>query len=271
MTLMRGAKLWHNVSLDCHSERLKQTPRQQTNNRLRTKMKKQILKTAIVSCALALASVTSVNAVPTAAIRYSINGTTWTTVADNAGGDSVGADGFMNVSILAGSWSLQVAVGLAKPIVGSTMTPVLDVSVTGATTGAEITKLWVEFSDTGFGPFTGTGAGSFYTSVGGNLAFGNSEVFSSRVDSANVLFGAGTLLTSLNATGTPFSEQGTAGATGLTGPFSVTISHVFTSGGGEGVISTDGRVVGVGLPDGGSSLALLGLSLLGLAGLRRKA
>ena len=231
-------------------------------------MKKQLLKTAIVSCALALASVSSVNAVPTAALRYSIDGTTWTTVADNAGGDSIGGlagEGFMSVHVLIGSWSMQVAVGLTKPILGTPGSPVLDISVTGATTGTETTKLWIEFSDIGF---TSTG-GSYFTSVGGNLALGNSEVFSSRVSSANVLFDAGTALTTLNVTGTPFAASGSASAPGLTAPNSITISHVFTSGGRQGVISTDGRIVGV--PDGGSSLVLLGLGLLGLAGLRRKA
>lgn len=246
---------------------VKQTSiQQQTTNRFGNNMKTIIKQLGV---AVAIIGATSAYAVPTAAVRYSTDGATWTTVADNSAGDlglTSTIDGQMNVQVLLGSWSLQIVATLSKPVVGSAAVPIMDISVTGSTRGTESTPLWIEFSDVGFTPVP-VGA-SFFSSVGGNLGGGNSEVYSTRASNANDLFGSGIALSSLAATGTPFDESATALAAGLAAPYSLTLSHVFTSG-GAGVISTDGKLASV--PDGGSSLLLLGLGLLGLAGIRRKA
>ena len=74
-------------------------------------MKKQLLKTAVATCALALVGVCNVNAT-SAALRYSTDGTTWTTVLDNGVGDLLNTagsgDGIMLVTVLTGTWSVQV-------------------------------------------------------------------------------------------------------------------------------------------------------------------
>jgi hypothetical protein len=233
-------------------------------------MKKNI-KTAICKVTAVVALASSAYAVPTDALRYSFDGgATWTTIADNAAGDNLGAsDGSISVTIVQGGFTLAVtAAGSTKPNVGSAASPILDLGVHGSGSGTG--KLIVEFSDIGFGPIpTGSYITSFtandtavpvtaYTVIGANSLFSGGNIAAGVPTGPQVITTIGPVLSTLTTLA--------ATAPGQSNPYSITLVQVFDLSAirdGGGVLSTDQKLS---VPDGGNTLMLLGsaLSVLGL-------
>jgi len=136
-------------------------------------------------------------------------------------------------------WTFTVTVGDTKPFLGSATSPHMDLSVTANAPGNG--PLVVKFTDTDFGPTSGSLSSSFFQN---GTSTATTQVL---VDPNNGQF-----------VGSP------AGTANLTGPYSITLVDSFS----VGTVSADHRVVTV--PDGGTTAALLGFSVIGLAGLRRK-
>jgi hypothetical protein len=139
-------------------------------------------------------------------------------------------------------WTFSVTVGDTKPFLGSATSPHMDLSVTANAPGNN--PLVVKFTDTDFGPTSGSINSSFFQN---GTSTATTQVL---IDPNNAQFG-----------GLP------AGNANLTGPYSITLVDNFS----VGTVSADHRLTVPGtIPDGGMTVALLGFSVLGLAGLRRK-
>jgi hypothetical protein len=141
-------------------------------------------------------------------------------------------------------WAFTVAVGDTKPLLGSATSPILDLSVAADTPGNA--SLTVKFTDTGFGPTSGSiDSSSFQNGTG-------IATMSFLVDANNVQFG-GVATTDAS----------------LTGPYSITLVDTFS----VGTIIANHHVTvqeGTSVSDGGCSAALLSFALMGIEGLRRK-
>jgi hypothetical protein len=159
-------------------------------------------------------------------------------VADGSGLDLSAADGQVAWIGTINGWTFAITAGDTKPQLGSATSPQLDLGVLANVVGNG--NLIVKFSDTGFGPSSGTVSSTFFEN-------GTSTASASvLVDSANTLFGGSE---STDAT--------------LTGPYSITLVDTFT----PGLVSSDHRVS---VPDGGATVALLGFGLVGVESLRRR-
>ena len=76
------------------------------------------------------------------------------TMVDNGPGDGIGATGVIMVQTNVGVWNLAIFTGLTKPLLGSATDPVMDLLVQASSSSAG--SLRVTFSDSDFGPATGT-------------------------------------------------------------------------------------------------------------------
>jgi hypothetical protein len=165
-----------------------------------------------------------------------------------------------------GNFTFDVEVGTTKPIIGGTTSPILALTL-GASSNAGGGTLFVDFSETGFGP---SGSGAIASATGLTSGTVNYQTFQ---DPANNLFGG----IAITATGTGpgpinFSDIGALSTTSplysLTQRF--TIQH---AGAGSTVIGESSLIVQpfvAPVPDGGWAVGLLGFALMGVEGLRRK-
>jgi hypothetical protein len=142
---------------------------------------RSFIKSFSLTAALALASV-SAFAVPTLVISDGVN---TTTVLD------VDADGFVSFSGTVGGWSIATSAGLTKPILGTSLQPILNLNSTASwlgTSGASNTLSFHFFED-GFmaDPFqalltgavssaTVTGTGTVASEVNGNPYVGSAAL-----------------------------------------------------------------------------------------------
>lgn len=167
------------------------------------------------------------------------SGGTDITVVDNGPGDT--SSSTVGQILWAGTlngWNFTVTVGDSKPLLGSATSPQLDLSVIANSPGNG--NLTVKLTDTDFGPTSGLLNSTFFQN-------GTSTASSQfLVDPNNQPFG-----------GSPSTDIT------LTGPYSITLVDTFT----VGTISSDQRVSAV--PDGGATVAFLGVGLLGVEGFRR--
>lgn len=170
-----------------------------------------------------------------------ISGTSDIFVSDGGVGDmSSGAGQILWLGNIHG-WNLTVTVADTKPNLGSATSPQLDLTVTANTPG--LGDLVVKFSETDFGPTSGSLNSSFFQN---GTSLGTGQVL---VDPSNQLFG-GAASTDAN----------------LTGPYSLTLVDTFA----VGTISADHRASVSSVPDGGTTAAMLGFGLTGLGVFRRK-
>jgi hypothetical protein len=220
---------------------------------------KNNIKTWLCTTAAVAALASSAYAVPTDALRYSIDGgSTWTTIADNASGDVNSSDNNITALINGGGFNLVVTIGFNSGTAGK---PDMDLHVAGTTTGSG--GLIVEYSDINFGPVpTGAYNTSFFVNNGAGASASERTIIG-----ANSLFaGANTPLTGGIGPIGPFTTgSGTSSASvpGQSDPYSITLVQVLTSSGAGNSISTDAHLS---VPDGGNTFMLLGsaLSVLGL-------
>jgi hypothetical protein len=170
-----------------------------------------------------------------------------------ADGSALDANPLPNVVTYIGSvgsiWSVNVSTGI---IGGTAAQPTLDFSSVDMSIGAG--TLYAYFSADGFGPTIG----SLSSAVGGTTTNGD-VTFRTAVNAANVLF-TGTLITTQGPfTGPAFSDLASAPVS-FGAPYSLSgiavIRH--TSGG------TTSFDMSTSVPDGGTTVLLLGAGLMGL-------
>ena len=215
-------------------------------------MKKNLIK-YLGSTVAVLAVASTAHATTTDALRYSVDGGSFTTVTDNGSGDTAGALGTITVSFSGVTVNITSSTGSN---LGADASPVIDMGIIG-TLGAGHT-ITVEYSVSGFTPVP---TGSFVTSIAPGGVGAYSETETTRVGTG--LFGSTTVFGSITATPGHTVTGSHVVPTGTTDPYSLTISDVVTAT-GTAVVSTDDTLTTV--PDGGNTMMLLGsaLSALGL-------
>jgi hypothetical protein len=230
-----------------------------TFNNSEIRMKNHLLTIASLSLVLALASVSTAHAaLGSSWVRYSIDGgATWTEIQDNAAGDTSAADGVINYGFSAGGYAISIVGTITKPFGGITpATPFMDL-VVGGVAGAGSAGLIVEFTDIGWTPVpTGSFASKMAVNDSGALTAGLNTRAGANVRFAPVGF---SLASIAPLSGLATGSQTTPVPLGLTAPYSLTLSTVFANNGTFGTISTDASIEAV--PEGGSTLVLLGIAL----------
>ena len=207
---------------------------------------------------LALAALPLAHAVPTAVLQISDGLGHTVTVADQGSGDQSNSEGAVTFNGYIGNFFLNVSTGISKPLLGSQTWPLLDLSsvnVSGATGGT----LTILFSDNNFG----ASAGGVMASIGGT-SYGTVS-YSTYYDASNSLLATSSLMTSQGLLGGVFSGSAYS-ELALTDPYSLTQKLMITHS-GIGATSFNAELK---VPDGGSTVALLGAVLVGLEGFRRK-
>ena len=221
---------------------------------------KNSTKTTLVAVALGfLSAATSVHAIGTLRISADL-GATWVTVRDIDGDGNVSFSG--SVGTVGNMWSVSVAAGETRPAIGSAQDPILNLSTLGVSSVAAGTLL-IEFSDKSFtAPLTGD---YFTTSLSSQNALGGSTTVQTYWDLDNTMFARTTRLGRITQTG--LDDQSSIASTSAlpeAGLYSLT-TRVSIFHAADGSSSFDsGLVDPPGLPEGGSTVALLGLALLGL-------
>lgn len=204
---------------------------------------------------LLLANSPSALAIPTVFVTDGISSFT---IVDNTGMDGDPTAGSVVFSTSIGNWFLVVTVGQTKPLIGSAGNPMLDLFTVQASSTAG-GNLWVKFSDNNF---TSPGPNAF-ASIGGTTD--GTVVYNVFGDAGNVTLAQTTLLTSVGPFGPgSFSGDATAAA-GFSGPYSLTLNTKVTHS-GAGFTQYDANLV---VPDGGLTVGLLGVAMLGLEAVRR--
>lgn len=166
-----------------------------------------------------------------------------------------------------GSWTFTLTTGTTKPAEGSPTDPFLELRDITLTSSAAAGAIEIWFSEVGFGPTGTTALSSIDGATTGQVTFETfkgTSLFSQATPLASVSFGPGA-----------FSADRTTTLTDVGGPYSLTEKVTITHSGSVGATALKGTlsVGGVGatsVPDGGMTLSLLGLGLLGVAGMRRK-
>ncbi len=174
------------------------------------------------------------------------------TVSDNNGHSATtsSAGDITGWVVSVGNWTINVETGL---ITGNSTQPVLDLnSINADFTGGNVGNvLTINFTYGSFAALTG----GFLNDVGGTEN-GISDQF-------NVLIN-GSAVTTQSFAFTPFSGSILGSAATAT---SIGIKAILTAGASGGETSFDDHLS---VPDGGTTVAMLGLAFAGVAGLRRK-
>lgn len=217
-------------------------------------MKTNILKLGAVAAALVLGAYSIANATPVTSMLTISDGTstvTWdgTTYSPSgtASGTTFTVAGGLGWTGSMGVWTVIVDTGT---ISGGAANPVLDLSFIEQSRGAG--SLTITWAGSGFGP----SSGNFATHIGGTLKSGDSVSFETFYDTGtlNVLTGPQTFST------LSYSGDGSASVGALTSPYDlaevITITH-----GGADTSSGNANLNALPVPDGGSTLVLLGTAL----------
>jgi len=220
-----------------------------------------------LAMAIAVAALTqSASAIPTLTISDGLGNSV--TISDNgaavfvgtvagAPADTVGLGGVVSWAGSLGTleWVITVDTGVTKPVLGTATSPHMDLSYQATSIGAATMK--IIFSDDGF-----TYSGGLVDSWGGTTASGagNSQDNHVLVNGSSIIhvgpFGPG-----------GFNGSGSAAVT--LAPRDVLSLVVDITHTGLGVQVSSGNK-DVEIPDGGTTIALLGVALMGIGGLRRK-
>jgi len=220
---------------------------------------KSLLKSLAVTAAVMGLAATS-QATPTLRLT---SGLTVVTVADGSGSDGSTTAGIVVYNGAVGDWTINITTGVTKPANGTAATPFISLT-TVSTTQNTVTApadLKIEFSETGFGPTKG----HFMLHVGGTLQGSVSQQF--YADTGNTLFGTGTLLHDFGSFSDP-SYNADSTASGLPGTYSITEVMTLSHGTGDKTSSPSMTLTTV--PDGGTTLMLLGSAVTTLGLLRRR-
>lgn len=210
---------------------------------------KSMFKTPLL--ALALASVTSAYAVPTLTL---FDGTTTVVIEDGSAGDTSATPGIVTYEGAVGQWSVTANTGFTKPVFGGPTQPYMDLKFGAGNQRPTNTTLTIDFSEDGW-----NFSGGMIDAWGGTTP---GTVINQLLVNGQVVVTQGPF-----TPGTPnnFSSAANAGVT-LT-PTDVLTLRVIVSHSGTGLTTGNKNVR---TPDGGSTVALLGLALGGVAAARRK-
>jgi len=170
-------------------------------------------------------------------------------VMDNGIGDvdpTLGSVVF--VGAVGSNFNINASAGLTKPGDGSASAPAIDLSSLNHALGAG--TLTITFSETGFTAFPGILTGH----IGGTIAAGGSLT--------NVVMQNGLDLVTNGPFG-PGAFSGSGSAALIDGaPYSLTQSAILTFGARGGSTSFDAMGSVPGVPDGGTTVTMLGIGLL---------
>jgi hypothetical protein len=186
------------------------------------------------------------------------------TVVDNGPGDFAPQSGALIISTNVGVWNLVISTALSKPLSGSSLDPVMDVSVQANSTAAG--SLRVVFSDNNFGPASGLLKGT----ITGHIVSGGAATDSYSVygDPANVVGATTVLIASTGTLSFPLVGGSASGPLALGAPFSLTqVEQIVATG--PTFFNTDASLAVVPEPST-LGLAALGLATMTLRGLRRR-
>jgi len=173
--------------------------------------------------------------------------------------------GIVNFTGSVGNWTLNITTGVSKPAAGSAVSPVMTLNSVNASSSAGGT-LTISFSDDFFGPTTA----SMLANLGVSFTSGTVS-YSTYSDSGNALFGMTTPLTSSGPLGPGSFNTASTTSLALPSPYSLTMQVVIGHAGNGTTSLAAGLQEGAAVPDGGSAIFLLGLSLMGLTAQRWKA
>jgi len=221
-------------------------------------MKKNILAVTLTAAAALVVSAPSVRA---DAVLTVISGSASTSVTAVDGAASVSVTSF-------NGWNVVIESALGFNSEGSASLPSMDVSTTDSG-GASAGILDVIFSQQGY-TFDGSVTAAISQTI--DTHHGTTIAYTTYADGSDALSTtappAGTLLTSqLSTTGTPDPANQDA-TISLTGPYTLN-QYLVISPTTKGV-SSDASLDGIGVPDGGLTVALLGSLMLGFAGIRAR-
>ena len=200
----------------------------------------------LIAIVLASGLALSAHATPTLTLS---DGTTTIMVMDNGAGDLDPILGSVLFNGAVGSnFGVQAAAGLTKPADGSASAPAIDLD--GLTHALGAGTLTMTFTETDFTAFPGILTGSFSATVGAG--------------------GSATNIVMQNAldliTNGPFGAPGgfSSGSAALIdgAPYSLTETAILTFGARGGTTSFDAMASVPGVPDGGTTVTMLGIGLL---------
>jgi hypothetical protein len=214
----------------------------------------------LLSMALgAVALTSSALAIPTLIISDGVTSTSLTS-----------ASGIINYSSSSfdGAWSVVISTAETKPALGNAANPIMDINAqVTSLTFSPTRNLVITFFDTDFGP----SPSAFLAQLSGHTITGTPQAVSYNTYYSALNNGATT--SALTASGSlpgPNYNSLVSGSAGTLALYSLT--QVLTIGGAGTApgasYSLDASLTGV--PDGGTTVMLLGAALSGLAFLRRK-
>ena len=168
-------------------------------------------------------------------------------------------------------WSVVVSTGIVSPPAsgqGTFISPVMDVQIQAtslAVANADLHPLTVTLGGDGFGP----SSGAFLATLSGHAPAGNGQpvTFDTLYDGGNAM----PATTPLTSSGSLLNYNGTWTSAGLSLDAPYSLSEVITIQANPqqgATYSLDGSLVTV--PDGGTTVMLLGAALSGLGLIRRK-
>ena len=219
---------------------------------------KTLLKYLAVA-AVAAGLTISASAVPVLTIYDGVNALI--SISDNGTGDEDATVGAVQWSDSIGVWTINLDLGLTKPLLGSATAPDMDLSFVAYSTGAG--KLWVSLSDNGFNY-----NGSLIDEIGGTTAGTVTdyvvEGYTTLDENLNITYG--NVVASQGPFGPGAFSGTTYGSVSLDAETWLTIAVVIEHD-GSGITTGDKHVH---VPDGGMTALLLGFGLLGLAASARR-
>ena len=215
----------------------------------------KLILSALIGGTAAFSAVDSAHA--TASLQL-IVGADVLTIPDGSSGDKNSDPGAVTWTGTFDGFSITFAGGTTKPALGSATSPSMDIGTFLVSGGSG--TLTLRFSDNGFGPTSGTA----HALITGSTTGTQTITFNTYGGSSNTLFDLGQPLTSLGPLSGVISSSASGGNLNLAGPYELTEELIVS---GEGSSSLDARLS---VPDGGTTVALLGLALVGVEGVRRK-
>ncbi len=221
------------------------------------------VKTAVLGLTMLVVGAAFVPSAEAASIRL-FDGTTTITINDNGEplgdvADSNPVIGFVAFSGTIGVFNFVVASGQAFPLLGSLSDPEMQLNVIAVSNAPG--TLTVSFSENGFGPSTGQFSATANGGTGGTVTY---QTFQ---DPANVRFATTAPVAALGPLGPGFTGLAFGNLAALSAPYSLTQQLTITHPGAAATAVTANLQ---GVPDGGLSLGLLGIALMGIEGVRRK-